>query len=404
MSHHGDTMRPHASERSRRLVWAAGLVVALGAGVATAHGLFEVAVAAHVPRGIAWLYPLITDGLALVAYAATARLQHSGRRYAWLVVVLAAGLSGVAQASYLAGGVHTAPTGLRFGVGAWPAVAAAIVAHLLYLLGGHEPQQLSRTTAAAPTAVGPERSVPEQARSAAVFNGLTPPVVQSESPHAAGALNGAAYSDRPARPFSDPPTEPDRALNTHAEHPTAAPAHAGPYDGVAGPAASGAATDDATSVLTALSRLTPAEPSPVLNVALNGTGANTARAMPLNDRAQPRTEDPTAVQPNGRVGRLAVQSVQSEQSTEREGRRLSGPIERDGVPPVRPPAATSVQPAGDRARAAARSHHARHGRWPTVTDLMDQAQVARGTAGTVLKELRNQPPVPENGTDPRTTQ
>jgi hypothetical protein len=84
---------------------------------------------------IAWLYPLITDGLALVAYAATARLDGPARRYAWIVVVLAAGLSGLAQASYLAGGVGTvAPAALRFGVGAWPAVAAAVVAHLLFLL------------------------------------------------------------------------------------------------------------------------------------------------------------------------------------------------------------------------------------------------------------------------------
>jgi hypothetical protein len=128
--------------RRRGMVWAAGLVVALGAGVATAHGLYGVATAARVPAPIAWLYPLITDGLALVAYAATARLTDAGRRYAWTVVVLAAGLSGLAQASYLAGGVHAAAAGdgaglataLRFGVGAWPALAAAIVAHLLHLL------------------------------------------------------------------------------------------------------------------------------------------------------------------------------------------------------------------------------------------------------------------------------
>ena len=100
---------------------------------------------------IAWLYPLITDGLALVAYAATTRLSGRGRRYAWAVVVLAAGMSGLAQATYLAGAVPagSTPTALsdgaapvalpplRFGVGAWPAVAAAIVAHLLFLLGGH---------------------------------------------------------------------------------------------------------------------------------------------------------------------------------------------------------------------------------------------------------------------------
>jgi len=128
-------MTRHSADGGRTPVWAAGLLVAAGAATATAHGLYEVAIAARVPAGIAWLYPLITDGLALVAYAATARLTDAGRRYAWTVVVLAAGLSGLAQASYLAGGVNAAPTPLRFGVGAWPAIAAAIVAHLLHLLG-----------------------------------------------------------------------------------------------------------------------------------------------------------------------------------------------------------------------------------------------------------------------------
>ena len=74
------TATERSTDSGRRMVWAAGLVVATGAGVATAHGLFEVAVAARVPTGIAWLYPLITDGLALVAYAATARLTHARTR------------------------------------------------------------------------------------------------------------------------------------------------------------------------------------------------------------------------------------------------------------------------------------------------------------------------------------
>ena len=82
----------HRSGRAARAVlWLPGLAVALGAAVATAHGLYEVALAAAVPSGIAWLYPLITDGLALVAYGATARLSGSAARYAWLVVVVAAG-------------------------------------------------------------------------------------------------------------------------------------------------------------------------------------------------------------------------------------------------------------------------------------------------------------------------
>lgn len=117
-----------------RWMWAAGLAVAGAAAVATAHGSYEVARAAGVPLPVATLYPAIGDGLALVAYATTTRLHDSGRRYAWTVVTLAAGLSGIAQAAWLAGGVRSVPTSLRFGVGAWPAVAAAVVAHLLFLL------------------------------------------------------------------------------------------------------------------------------------------------------------------------------------------------------------------------------------------------------------------------------
>jgi hypothetical protein len=129
----------HRSPRATRAaLWLPGLAVALGAAVATAHGLYEVALAAAVPAGIAWLYPLITDGLALVAYGATNRLTGSAARYAWAVVVTSAGLSGLGQAVFLASGatLDASPT-LRFGIGAWPAVAAAVAAHLLYLLASH---------------------------------------------------------------------------------------------------------------------------------------------------------------------------------------------------------------------------------------------------------------------------
>jgi hypothetical protein len=124
---------------ARATLWLPGLTVALGAAAATAHGLYQVALAAAVPAGIAWLYPLITDGLALVAYSATNRLGRSAARYAWTVVITAAGLSGLAQAVYLASGatLNASPT-LRFGIGAWPAVAAA---HLLHLLAAHDPSE-----------------------------------------------------------------------------------------------------------------------------------------------------------------------------------------------------------------------------------------------------------------------
>src|ERR671933_653467 len=125
---------PEVTRARLGLVWIAGLVVAISAGVATAHGLYEVALAARVPRMLAWLYPLLPDGLALVPSATPPRLADHGRRYAWTVVVVAAALSGLTQAGYLAGSVASAPPVLRFAIGAWPALAAAIVAHLLSLL------------------------------------------------------------------------------------------------------------------------------------------------------------------------------------------------------------------------------------------------------------------------------
>ena len=121
--------------RARLAVLAPALLVAAGAVAATAHGGYEVAVASGVPPQIAWTYPVQTDGLALVAYAATHHLAtRTSRGYAWAVVVLAAGLSGLAQAVLLASPALTLPIGVRFGVGAWPAVAGAVAAHLVYLL------------------------------------------------------------------------------------------------------------------------------------------------------------------------------------------------------------------------------------------------------------------------------
>ena len=186
--------------------------MALGAGVATAHGLYQVAAASGVPHPVAWLYPLITDGLALVAYAATARLHSTGRRYAAVVVVGAAGLSGLAQAVYLAGGITTraaAPVGLRFGVGFWPAAAAAIAAHLLHLIGsGDDPAEAAAAGVenrpanhSAPdtgTEPGPASNVaasnrPSNPSNAPVFNPASNPPVQP----------------RPTEPRTTPPVQPE---------------------------------------------------------------------------------------------------------------------------------------------------------------------------------------------------
>lgn len=282
----------------------AGLVVAFGAAAATAHGLFEVAAASGVPAGIAWIYPLITDGLAIVAYAATSRLDEGGRRYAWAVVILAAGLSGVAQAVFLAGGLgasgasgRAVPEVLRFGVGAWPAVAAAIVAHLLFMLAnGH------RTNAA------------EEA------DGDTVTVTPSPTIEAAALSTSDVASER----VQPPPVQPPSVQSSH-----------------------------------------------VQSGALN-------ESVPV-DAAERTTELPAVVQPEAPVERGANAT---------ESRR---------------PAATPASPKRDRALREARKHLARTGNLPTVDQLMQLAEVSRGTAGTALQELRDQPGALHLITDASTT-
>lgn len=142
------------------LRWGPAGAVALGAAIATAHGLYEVAAAAAVPTVIAWLYPLITDGLAVVAYRGAVRLTGRPAAYAWTIVVITAGASGLAQAVFLAAGpfddaATEVPAGLRFGVGAWPAVAAALVAHLLHLLAATDQDATSSPVTGASPATGP---------------------------------------------------------------------------------------------------------------------------------------------------------------------------------------------------------------------------------------------------------
>ena len=202
---------PEVTRARRGLVWIAGLVVAIGAGVATAHGLYEVALAARVPRVLAWLYPLITDGLALVAYATTTRLAEHGRRYAWTVVVVAAALSGLTQAGYLAGSVASAPPVLRFAIGAWPAVAAAVVAHLLYLLSTERTAVTPPQTAPAATATpgaAPGDAAPQEAPlpTTVSIRSLSPSTSNGLSRLPGTPFNGDVTSSHAAA-VPTPPTE-----------------------------------------------------------------------------------------------------------------------------------------------------------------------------------------------------
>ena len=151
-------MNDASTDRWPRVAKAAALtmavVVAVGAGVATAEGLYSVARMSGRPPLIAGLYPLITDGLAIVAYGLVPHLAGRARWYAAGSVVLAAGLSGLAQAMQQVNGpAAVPPVPVRFGIGAWPAIAVLLAAHLWWLA--------VRTTS--PDPAMPDRTGPDHA-------------------------------------------------------------------------------------------------------------------------------------------------------------------------------------------------------------------------------------------------
>lgn len=347
---HERVVLPRSGDRTvRAVIWLPGLAVALGAAVATAHGLFETAVAARVPAGIAWLYPLITDGLALVAYAATARLQGRAARYAWSVVVLAAGLSGLAQATYLAGDASVdASPALRFGIGAWPAIAAAVVAHLLYLLAAHH--QPADPAAAAPKHhVASDPRTPARATPAAMASGPTTPSLV--------ASGGSTAIGEATAPPVDAPTSP-----------TTLPIE---------PGSMVAERDDA--------------PGPLIRPA--------AVREPVQPGVHPLPDSRTAVQPDPSTPVYdATSEALSAAPTGPASAGLNTPVEHPAGPvehlntPAEHPLNEDPEPAPrDRARAAAVAHAARHGALPTVSELAAAAAVSRGTAAAALKTLRGRP-------------
>jgi hypothetical protein len=117
--------------------------------------------------------------------------------------------------------------------------------------------------------------------------------------------------------------------------------------------------------------------------------SNAAIVQPFNPpgvRPYNPTAEHAAVQPPRTTTEPDAPAVQPGRSTSTE---------------VEPPAASNLgrsespggtAPARERAQHAARGHYTRHGRLPTATELMELAQVARGTAGTVLKDLRDDRP------------
>jgi hypothetical protein len=135
------------------------------------------------------------------------------------------------------------------------------------------------------------------------------------------------------------------------------------------PAATRAKTETAPDASTPV-----VQPEPV-----QSPGASPASVQ--SSVVQPQTLDASgSVAADGRTAG-AAESVRSEASQDR------------GAGEVKPerPASPPASPKRDRARTAARRHQVQHGDLPTVDQLMQLASVSRGTAGTALQELREQP-------------
>jgi hypothetical protein len=203
-------------------VWWAALIVTLCGIAATAHGLYAVVHACGVMSVIAGLYVPITDGLALVAYAATDRLSGAARGYAWAVVIVAAGLSGLAQAVNLAG-LGDPDERLKFGVGYWPAVAVAVAAHLLWLVGHAQGRGLTGGSPDADPAGSMSTGSPDPVGLGEPgFTGLTEPAPE---PCPEPVLSGV-HEPEPGGLISPPEPEParrPRARRARAQVPAAAP-------------------------------------------------------------------------------------------------------------------------------------------------------------------------------------
>ncbi|OZE96116.1 hypothetical protein CH302_16450 [Rhodococcus sp. 15-2388-1-1a] len=107
-------------------------LIAFGAFWLSFTALRDLAVRSGVPSGQAWVWPLIVDGLVLVATVAVVALDHH-RWYAWTLLGIGASLS-LAGNSLHATYTGELPVAVRILVAAVPPLSLLAVTHLTYLL------------------------------------------------------------------------------------------------------------------------------------------------------------------------------------------------------------------------------------------------------------------------------
>lgn len=174
-------------------------IVAGCAALATFHGAQHAAGEGGASYYTNLLYPVMADGLAVIAFRKSRELDGWRRIVAWLVVIGCAGASGTAQAYVLAAGKTGGAAALAAGVGAFPAVAVLLATIVQSLRSG--PHQ--RASSAGDVA----RAVDDVAGGTATPASPADPDPEPEAKPAAPPPAAPAPPATPAAPVYEPEPE-----------------------------------------------------------------------------------------------------------------------------------------------------------------------------------------------------
>jgi predicted DNA-binding protein (UPF0251 family) len=131
------------------------LLIGLGAFWLSFASLSALAQRCGIPAGRAWVWPLIVDGVIVVATVSVVAISGGGwerraARYAWALLLAGACVSVAANASHALVSVHAGvPMALAALVASVPPVVLVAITHLTVELTGHHAPLRARSVAAA---------------------------------------------------------------------------------------------------------------------------------------------------------------------------------------------------------------------------------------------------------------
>lgn len=149
------------------------VLIALGAFWLSFTALTDLARRAGIPTGQAWVWPLIVDGIIVVATTSVVALAPGGRRatwYPWALLLCGAAVSVAGNATHaVLASTGDLPGVLAAAISAVPPLVLLAITHLTVALTTHtrhEPPTVASPAEDTSTAVEPSNSVPDRARPA----------------------------------------------------------------------------------------------------------------------------------------------------------------------------------------------------------------------------------------------